>query len=199
MTEAASQNPFAPPRAHVADPFTSSSAMVAASRWSRLGALLIDVAPMIVAGILGALMVPGLYTGKFDPTGGRMVAFGVVVLVFGLVMAGWGIWSIVLLYTRGQTVGKMFLGLRVVRMDGSRVALARFFFLRWLPVVVLGAVAGAIAGAMGQRYAGNVVSVVDGLLIFGAARRCLHDLIADTQVVTAASSPEATLAGADGR
>ncbi len=35
-------------------------------------------------------------------------------------------------------------------------------------------------------------------MIFGAAHRCLHDYIADTQVVTAESSPNATLEGSRG-
>jgi len=120
-------------------------------------------------------------------------------MVIAVLAIGWTIWNIVLLYKYGQTVGKKVMGIRVVRMDGSRVSFARFFFLRGLAIGVIGAVVGGIGGAMHIKFAGNIVTLVDYLMIFGAARRCLHDFIADTQVATAASSPNATLAGISGR
>jgi len=130
---------------------------------------------------------------------GGMAAFGVLMMVFGLFCLGWFIWTIVLLYRYGQTIGKKVLGIRVVRMDGSRVSFPRFFFLRWLGMAVLGAIFGAICGALHIRYVGNSIGLIDALFIFGAAHRCLHDYIADTQVVTAESSTHATLEGARGR
>ncbi len=84
-------------------------------------------------------------------------------------------------------------------MDGSRVSFARFFFLRGLAIGIIGAIVGGIGGALHFRFAGNIVTLVDYLMIFGASSRCLHDLIADTRVVTAASSPHATLEGSQGR
>ena len=75
--------------------------------------------------------------------------------------------------------------IRVVRVDGSRVSFARFVFLRWLPLAIVGCI----------PFVGGIVALIDPLLIFRESRRCLHDDIADTQVVTAASSVDATLRG----
>ena len=200
MTDHTTANPFAPPRAHVEDQFNAPTELITASRGSRFLAYLVDASPFIVIGILGgimaAMMLPGLFSGQARPNTGGMMAFGLFAIVFGLVSLGWLIWNIVLLYRYGQTVGKKVLGIRVVRMDGSRVSFPRFVFLRWLAMAVIGGVVGAIGGAIGFRYAGSLVSLIDVLMIFGPARRCLHDLVADTQVVTAESSPNATLEGA---
>ena len=195
MSEFADQNRFAPPRAHVEDMQATAAQMVTATRGSRFLAVLVDMSPALVIGILAAVMVPGLFAGKFDPAGSGMVAFGMLMLVLGLLSIGWLVWTIVLLYKYGQTVGKKVLGIRVVRMDGSRVSFPRFFFIRWLGMAVLGGILGGICGALHIRYVGNTIGLVDALFIFGAAHRCLHDYLADTQVVTAASSPNATLEG----
>lgn len=195
MSEFADQNRFAPPRAHVEDMQAAAAQMVTASRGSRFLAVLVDVSPALVVGILAAVMVPALFAGKFDPAGSGMVAFGMLMLVFGPLSIGWLVWTIVLLYKYGQTVGKKMLGIRVVRMDGSRLSFPRFFFIRWLGMAVLGGILGGICGALHIRYVGNTIGLVDALFIFGATHRCLHDYLADTQVVTAASSPNATLEG----
>ncbi len=201
MTDATTQNPFAPPRANVAD--TQADAppeMVVATRMQRFLAFLVDVSPGFLIGIVGVIMalslMPGLLSGHFDPQSANIAMFGLFFLVIMVGAIGWTIWTIVLLYKYGQTVGKKVLGIRVVRMDGSRVSFARFFFLRWLAMAVVGGILGGICGALHIRYVGNLAGLVDILLIFGPACRCLHDYIADTQVVTAASSPNATLEGA---
>ncbi len=201
MTDATTQNPFAPPRAHVQDHFNGPSEMVTATRMSRFLAILVDASPGLVvgviAGIMVAVMMPGLFSGNFDPRGmSGMATFGVLFFVFGVAVIAWLIWNIVLIYKYGQTIGKKVMGIRVVRMDGSRVTFARFFFLRWLGIAVISWIVSAVGIAIHLRFLGNLISLVDALLIFGAAHRCLHDYIADTQVVTAESSPNATLAGA---
>ena len=199
MTDSTTANPFAPPRAHVEDPFTAPRAMVPATRGSRFLAFLIDCSPAIVAGVVAAIMVaavaPGLFSGKIDPLAAGVGLFGVFFLVAGIGILAWSIWNIVLLYQYGQTVGKKALGIRVVRMDGSRVSFARFFFLRGMALGMIVWLVSVIGAVVHFRWAGNILTLVDYLLVFGAARRCLHDYIADTQVVTAESSPNATLEG----
>jgi uncharacterized RDD family membrane protein YckC len=199
MTDASTQNPFAPPRAHVEDQYTGPEQVVTATRGSRFLAFLVDCSPGLVIGVVGAifaaLMLPGMLSGTFDPKAGGMAMFGVFCLVMFAAMIGWLVWNIVLLYKYGQTIGKKAMGIRVVRMDGSRVSFARFFFLRWLAMAVLGGVVGGIFGALNIRFLGNMTGLIDCLFIFGAAHRCIHDYIADTQVVTAESSRHATLEG----
>jgi uncharacterized RDD family membrane protein YckC len=202
MTDANIQNPFAPPRSHVEDQFQAPQALVTATRMSRFLAFLVDCSPGLVIGLIGgivaAVMVPGLFAGGFNPMAAGMATFGVFMLVFGIGIIGWTIWQIVLLYKYGQTIGKKALGIRVVRMDGSRVSFARFFFLRGLAMAVIAWIVSAIGMAIHIRFIGNLVSLVDYLMIFGVAHRCLHDYVADTQVVTAESSPNATLEGSRG-
>jgi uncharacterized RDD family membrane protein YckC len=203
MTDASTQNPFAPPRANVADTRADAPPqMVVATRMQRFLAVLVDISPGFVVGIIGAVMVlsmmPGLFAGHFDPKSANVATFGLFFLVIGLGSLAWMIWNIVLLYKYGQTVGKKALGIRVVRMDGSRVSFARFFFLRWFAMAVIGGIVGGICGALHIPYLGKMVGLVDALFIFGPACRCLHDFVADTQVVTAESSPNATLEGTRG-
>jgi uncharacterized RDD family membrane protein YckC len=84
-----------------------------------------------------------------------------------LAINGW------LLATRGQTIGKMLLGLRIVRSDGSAASAGKVIGLRyglcWLLAFI--------------PLVGGLFGLIDALMIFRADRRCLHDLIADTIVV----------------
>ena len=202
MTDASTSNPFAPPRAHVEDHAIAPQEMVTATRLSRFLAVLIDALPGILVAVVLLVMMPGMFTGHFDPASANILALGGLLLLFGIASIAWLVWMIVLLYKYGQTIGKKAMGIRVVRMDGSRVSFPRFFFLRGGVLVVVRMIVAGIGGAMSVgmhfkygNFAGYIVTLVDALTIFGAASRCLHDYIADTRVVTAASSPHATLEG----
>jgi len=79
------------------------------------------------------------------------------------------------LVQRGQSLGKMATGIRIVRPDGSRVDAGRILGLRYALNWVLVSV----------PFIGGLYSLVDTLCIFRESRRCLHDDIADTVVVKA--------------
>jgi uncharacterized RDD family membrane protein YckC len=180
------QNRFAPPRAEVQDT-PGQGEMVTATRGSRLAAVFIDMAPSLCIGIAAAILLPA-YEAIRRATGGEPGHYGGLIVggaIAVLALLAYIGYSISLVYRFGQTFGKKVMGIRVVRTDGSRVAFARFVFLRWLPLGLLGAI----------PYIGWIVGLTDSLLIFRDSSRCLHDDIADTLVVTAASSPDATLAG----
>ncbi len=195
MSGAVAQNRFAPPRADVEDHQDGEAHMVTATRLSRLLACLIDsVGPMILGALIGvAVAIPAYERYKQQhmpgieppPLGTTHHVTAGWAWLGGLLLVGYVVWSALWVYRYGQTVGKRAMGIRVVRMDGSRVTFARFIFLRWLPLALLGLVPLV-------RY---VIGLVDSLLIFRASSRCLHDDIAGTQVVTAESSIDATLAG----
>jgi len=170
MTEAADQR-FAPPQAHVAD--VAVGEMELAGRGTRFLAALVD-------GIIGAcvgwgvLMIPGLKemaAAQTVATVQSMWSFTPVSLFIGfavfLVLQGW------LLVTRGQTIGKILFKLRIVRPDGSKPDAMRLLGLRY-GVGLLMNVTAAIS---------MIWALVDSLLIFRASRKCLHDTIADTQVI----------------
>ena len=164
-------NPYAAPAAAVADEAPRAQAL--ADRGTRLAAVLLD-------GIfIGLAMVPLIFVavsmggrGADGSVGAAQIAGIAIaaVLVLGLL-----VWNCILLERAGQTIAKKMLGIRVVRRDGSHCGLARIFVARYLPVTVLGMI----------PFIGSLVSLVDALLIFRDDRRCLHDEIADTIVVTA--------------
>lgn len=82
----------------------------------------------------------------------------------------------VLLSLRGQSLGKLLTGIRIVRVrDGSQAGFVHAFLLR-----------GVIPGTIELiPILGGLFWLVDVCFIFGAERRCLHDLIAGTKVVKA--------------
>ena len=83
--------------------------------------------------------------------------------------------NFLMLGLRGQTLGKLLLGIHIVRAaDGSRAGFLKAVVLREVIFFVIG----------GIQYLGPVLSLGNVLMIFRKDRRCLHDLVAET-VVTA--------------
>ncbi len=128
--------------------------MVAASPWRRLLAALLD-------GLLLALASPFLKALLgMDPEGlsleGTLLDFGLNALYYTALTA---------LY--GATLGKMALGLKVVRLEGGRVDL-----LTALMREVVGKTLSALPLFLGYLWA-----------FFHPRRQAWHDLIADTLVV----------------
>ena len=85
-----------------------------------------------------------------------------------------------LLWRRGQTIGKAMLGIRMVATDGSEAKLWKLLCLRAPFFPLLYAV---------FLWPLTLLPVVDQALIFTRRRRCLHDLAAGTQVVSARPGP----------
>ncbi len=74
-----------------------------------------------------------------------------------------------LIATRGQTVGKMLLWIRIIRCDGGSPGFIQGVLLRnWLRLAL-----SAIP----------FFSLIDVMLIFTESRRCIHDYLAGTRVV----------------
>jgi uncharacterized RDD family membrane protein YckC len=170
-------NPYAAPGAVVDDAYVLNGNELEArkaSRLQRFGAAFIDG---MAAGLCSfPLTLYWMQTRYSTLTPGHAMPFSVSnrVLALGVVFGlGLIILNCVLLNRNGQTIGKRALSIKVVRKDGSRVALTRFIFLRYLPVTLLGFI----------PFIGGIVGLVDASMIFGAERRCMHDLIADTIVI----------------
>ncbi len=148
----------------------------AATRLSRLGAALVDglvgFAPL---GAIALLLPMALLSGRM----GSLVVLVVAAVGISLAVL---ITQIVLLVRRGQTIGKKVLGIRMITSDGDIPSIWRVFFLRWLPFAVVAVVLELV---LKVRGIGNLIYLVDALLIFQPTRRCLHDLLADTHVIKA--------------
>jgi len=93
-----------------------------------------------------------------------------------LMLLGLFIYNLVLLATRGQTIGKKLKGIRIVtHPDGANPGGVKTIVLR-----------GIINGLSGSvPLLGPVYSIVDICFIFREDQRCIHDLIAGTKVVVA--------------
>ena len=169
MASSPDDNRFAPPQAHVEDVADTASGALA-GRGTRLVATLLDG---LIGGLAFGLVAlvtpltwapgPGVSVTRF------MITNGVVGIVLFMVLHSY------LLATRGQTIGKALLKVRIVRRDGSPASFGRIIGLRYLPTTVI-----TLIPLFGGLYA-----LVDSLLIFRESRRCLHDNIADTIVVKA--------------
>ena len=163
-------NPYAPPRGAVRDMPAEDQEL--AGRLVRLLAAILD-------GIIASIMiylpafVVGAATGAFAQSGDQLGADALTLpIAVGVIGAVAWAWITLLLVARhGQTMGKRLLEIRVVRSDGSQASLGRIFWLRNVVNALLGII--------------PLYSVIDVLLIFGARRQCIHDLIADTIVVRA--------------
>jgi uncharacterized RDD family membrane protein YckC len=161
-----SPNPYAPPRSNVVDVVADSDDLELAGAGVRLGAYIID---SILGTLVTIVLAVAIYLSLDNEAG---PGAGIAWLIF-LVSASVLIWFNVLYVIRnGQSVAKKWLGIKVVRSDGSPASLGRIFWLR-------NVVNSLITSIFGLYF------FVDSLLIFSDSRQCVHDRIADTIVVVA--------------
>lgn len=137
--------------------------MELATRGQRLLAQLIDMGSMLLLAFL-------IFIGSGAASKPASVAFALALVALLLT-------QIYLLWKRGQTLGKIAMGIRIVRVETlenggfvTNVLLRTFLngMITSVPIV------------------GPLYGLVDALWIFKAERRCLHDLIAKTCVIAAA-------------
>ena len=88
-----------------------------------------------------------------------------------------------LLFTRGQSIGKMITGIQIVDFkSGDLLPFLRLYVYRYLWILPLIVFVILIPATVGDLLF-NVVVLVNVLIIFGAESRCFHDYIAGTKVV----------------
>jgi uncharacterized RDD family membrane protein YckC len=169
-------NPFAPPETPLDSlpPGLSEAAVALATRASRLGASMLDALCFLPVGIIVAIF---MFLARPASDGSNQPPPVAIALaaVAGLYVIGYVVLQIYLLSTRGQTLGKKWIGIKIVKMNGSAPGFVHAFLLRSFVSGLIGAV----------PYLGYAYSLVDILFIFRDDRRCVHDLIAGTRVVRA--------------
>ena len=144
-------------------------AVEAATRGSRLLARLID-------GLVWAAPLPLL----IFPCLGALAALALLAAIF--------IGQVWLLVARGQSIGKQFLGIYIMRGDGGLPGVGWLLLREFaLPagVALFRWVGHNDPSPVGQVFQGLLcfVWLIDVLFIFSPTRRCLHDLVAGTHVV----------------
>jgi uncharacterized RDD family membrane protein YckC len=144
--------------------------------WRRVGAQLIDgtiifVGALIILGILGAL---GL---SVDSNGGAVALIvAALIAVFAITVVAFLYAPILMSRTNGQTLGRMALGIRVIRADGGPMT---FWFAMLREVVVKALLVGVISSATF-----GLASLLDALWpLWDEENRALHDLVVNTRVI----------------
>ncbi len=150
-----------------------------AGRGNRLGAWFIDNAIAFVLCLPGLLLagtsvLKSIAAGQRNPenmdTARLLMGFGVM----GVALLALAIVQIWMLSTRGQTLGKRMLAIRIVRFtDGGNPGFLHAVLLRGFVPGVIGAI----------PYIGWIFTIVNICFIFRDDQRCLHDLMAGTRVV----------------
>ncbi len=167
-------NPYAPPQAAVQDVAESAvDSHELAGRGTRLGAAILDgiilVMLVYVPLVIGILLSgrPLILNARFNYA--AILGVWSVLPLLGLIAFAW--LNVMFVARNGQSIAKKIVGIKVIRTDGSPASLARIFWLRNVVNTLL---------ALLPLY-----GLVDILLIFGEARQCVHDKIADTIVIKA--------------
>jgi len=147
-----------------------------ASRLSRFVASLVDALVMMTFALPLFIILIARFGGSLlDPGNAyRIIWIEIPSLIYFVGINSY-FWA-----TRGQSVGKMALGIRIVHIDGEQATWGRIVGLRILPMQLIGWI----------PYIGGLISLVDVLFIFRSNRRCIHDEIARTKVVRCQTEPE---------
>jgi uncharacterized RDD family membrane protein YckC len=167
-------NPFAPPQAEVEDITERRSVDVPAERGARLGAAILD-SIFFIGAVYVPLVVMAFAVAQAETVPQEADAYEGIALTAGIVaLIGFAVWAwftLRFMARNGQSIAKKLLQIKVVRANGSRVSLGRLIWLRNVVVWILSLI--------------PLFGIVDVLFIFGEARQCLHDRIADTIVIKA--------------
>jgi uncharacterized RDD family membrane protein YckC len=153
--------------------------LVLAGWWSRVGAALID---SVIVGVGGLLLLIAI-TAPFSVGFFAGEDAGVTAVAVGLFLAIICVSIMALLYapalmarTDGKTLGRMAVGIRVVRANGRPMTFG-FAMLREVAVKTL------LFGFVGA-ITGGLASLADVLWpLWDEENRALHDFIVDTRVV----------------
>ena len=153
-----------------------------ASPGVRLVAWLIDVmiyfAITVVALIIGIAIAGVGFSDLTNLDAGFFLgAVAVVVVLTLLALLVMFIVQMVLLATRGQTIGKIIMKIKIVdAQTGQHPGWARLILLRTIVNSIIISVLNVLPGAGGAYF------LVDSLFIFRADHRTIHDFIAGTRV-----------------
>lgn len=178
----------------------------------RLLAASLDLAIFVpFAALASWALIEGYAEERSEP--GNFAVFGLIIglsLVAALVLVGWAIYDLSMTATRGQTLGKRVVGIRIAPLSrdgppGWRVAMVREGFRAVTigllspicvgTIIVVSAVidGDGVLDILGDQWGWFVVPlwlpfVIDVALIAGPSHRGLHDRIGRTEVIRAEST-----------
>jgi uncharacterized RDD family membrane protein YckC len=138
--------------------------------WIRFVARLIDGILLLVVGLvirIPLMMMIPLARGPVGVDPGALAAMIGMVGISGLIQIAFGLaYEVYFLTTRGATLGKQALGLRVIRFDGSGIS------------------TGVAVGRFFAQYLSGFILLIGYIMAgFDDQKRSLHDRICDTRVI----------------
>ena len=99
---------------------------------------------------------------------------GIFLIILQFIIQGY------LITTRGQSIGKIVMSLRIVNsIDGTNPGFIKAFLVRFILTQIITSI----------PYLGYIYFFADPLFIFRSDRRCIHDLMANTIVVESKKHP----------
>ncbi len=183
-------NPYAPPTVgyqeyYGADPYEQPLASLGSRFVAWLPDALLGVAVALPGLIWFFISMQDLMNARYTPYGSSsyedpterlllgMIGPMMLMIVPGLALS---IYQWILISKQGQTLGKKWMNIRIIRTSGQPVDFVSGVLLRsW--------VMGFLSGI---PYIGGCIALVDILFIFSDDRQCLHDKIASTKVIAVA-------------
>ncbi|MHC4549070.1 MAG: RDD family protein [Planctomycetota bacterium] len=150
-----------------------------AGRGARLAAALLDGALKVLCFIpLFAGLTSATSEDAVEGASRPMISLGISFGFSGLLLVVLWVYQAYLRAVQGQTIGKKLLKVRIVNSpDGGNPGFARAVLMR------------DVVPWMIDWFASGLFFMIDACFIFGAERRCIHDLMAGTQVVEADAVP----------
>jgi uncharacterized RDD family membrane protein YckC len=140
--------------------------------WVRFVAYVIDafivtIAASAIVGIyIAIVLLADRSTDK--EAASPFIQAAVLVMLLALIVINWLYEALLTSSPRGATLGKLALGLRIVRADGAQLSFGRATARHFLKVLITPLVPFAIGYLMAA---------------FTARKRALHDVLADTLVI----------------
>ena len=159
-------NPYAAPRAEV---YVQKNRAELASLGQRLGAHLLNILTLMPVAVLVGIGVALEDSNSSEPGTASMLTMA----LGGFYMLGLIIYNLIRLSTHGQTLGKQWVGIKIVSFeDNSNAGFVKAVLLRMF--------VNTLISAFVPFY-----GLVDTCFVFREDRRCIHDLLASTHVVVA--------------
>lgn len=158
------------PQANLATESGVETDLELAPRGKRLGAAILD-------GLISTLItIPlMLYLGVWEVAkqGGQM-PFTTVLMLGGAGMIIFLLLHGYLLKNHGQTIGKRVMNIHIVDLNNNLPDFAKLISLRYVPMWIAALI----------PVVSSIVPLLDILFIFRKDKRCIHDLLAGTKVVS---------------
>ena len=166
-------NMYTPPQADLDVPLGEAPDELA-TRKERFAAAMIDgiIAMTVASPLMYYFWKAGAYSSSEIPFDVMLIShvFGVTT---SLILNGY-FW-----HKFGQSIGKKMIGIRIVDLQGNKPPLWKIFIVRfWL---------FSTPSLAGTPW--NYLGVIDVLAIFTKNRRCVHDYVAGTKVVSCKAMP----------